>query len=120
MNSPTFIKMCVALKPLQEAWEPKEGDWVYYPGTTIIEVLSEEHVEYVDKSHDIYLPSLEDMFEMVRAKYPECRNSGIMAGLYYYVEDRDFDRRSLQELALQWIAHELYNLKWQEGEWVDE
>ena len=124
-----YTLMCSKLKPLQEGWEPKTGDWVYRKDKEEKFCLyyNEEHGapprKYIDPYTAVFLPSLEQLIEILEGIYiflsfNKINNEWTASNPQTTCQ---FNGNTHQEALLKLVAYEKWGLTWSDEKeaWED-
>ena len=141
MITKNLINQCEQAEEIQKAWKPKMGDWVSYNNT--IQVLDtqpvynevmlyyndliinnaicdkkiEIHKHRITKDKMFYLPTQEQLQEMIKLKHdPYC--GALLSKFYDWYNKNYISLESMNELWLAFVMKEKYNKIWTGEKWV--
>ena len=139
MITNTYIKQCEMAEEVQRAWRPVEGDRFIYRNDLkqkIIIYRKESDEPAINVLHKImfYLPTLEQLFEMVKPDYDDdemvkpdydddwkiiiCFRNWITNKIINTKNRITFMDYNVKELLLLWIMAVEYNKVWTGEKWV--
>ena len=125
--SDNFTKM-VNNKWIQDGWEPKVGDWVIHNvvkrlvittigGSDIISIQRRGYEEirvHKNWSSNIWLPTIEQLMEMVEYK----NKYSLLRDIKNFLTYKGTEKWSWQELLLAFVMHKLHRLKRDGERWA--
>ena len=124
MITKNYIKMCEKFKKLQEDWQPKEGDrFVYKNDITSGVVIWFDEGEYLHLEDKIYLPTQEQLQEMMINKKDYKDWIDLLEGMWYEF-GCNFRHQNLSiyssftEVWLALVMYERYHKIWTGEKWV--
>jgi len=124
MITVNFIKQCEQAEELQRAWRPKDFDTFCYTksreiGSACIDNREHTQKEYDENlKHQFWLPTLEQLFEMVtNYGHHGYNNGGIFFGIMKFADDNNLGKSHIKELFIQWMMFHKYNKAWTGEKW---
>jgi hypothetical protein len=115
MITKNFIKMCEKNEDLQKAWKPTEFDIFTYDGTSLFKYpLVERTKKWVIEHTPTYLPTLEQLFDMV-GEY-KAQISRVFLSIMIM---KKYKFESIQELVLNAVMEIKYKKYWTGEKWVE-
>ena len=134
MITKNYISMCEQAEEIQKEWKPKLLDKVITKKTltnnnysqhavSYIEDFEHPYDEYYYKNYGfIYLPNLEQLFEMYKPKWDN--GSTYLDRFYWWGKKQQYNpsfngvETTWQELVLAFIMKEKWNKIWTGEDWV--
>lgn len=138
-TTPEYIRMCEAATEIQEAWEPRAGDYYFakerrgriFPGYMYIGIdvpavrviCRPEAYNFIEG--DIWLPRQDQLQAMVQDQRSSAQMAQWLAEwlrAYNYCLEYLSGDASMEQLWLAFVMNEKYNQRWdsEKKEWVKE
>ncbi len=122
----TFIKMCKEATEIQERWEPKKGDMIYYVKKKLIEPVTMADKElknrfgYHYKQMGFWLPRQEDLQEIYYKETQFPSFEGLLEDFNLFIESPDTiiqSHHNFNTIWLEFVMYQIYGKEWNGTTW---